>query len=75
MLTTKQVSGLKIFLDTKRCVKVDTFVDVIDKVCSIDEDDAVFVLFIVDDDNVSDELSIILISVDTVNGRVVFSDE
>ena len=67
---------MKIFLDIKRCAKVDTFVGVIDKVCSIDEDDAVFVLLIVvDDDSVSDELSIILISVDTVNGRVVFSDE
>lgn len=50
--TTKQVSGLKIFFDTKRCAKVDNFVDDIGKVCSMDEDEAVFELFIVDDDNV-----------------------
>jgi hypothetical protein len=78
--TTKQVSGLKIFFDIKRCAIVVNFV--VGKVCSIDDDDAVFVLLIVDDDKVSSvsivkqvccslhELSIILISVETINGRV-----
>ncbi len=52
-ITTKQVSGLKIFLDIKRCIRVDNFVDDMGRVCSIDDDDAVFVLLMVDDDNVS----------------------
>ena len=89
MFTTKQGSGLKIFLDTKRWAIV---------VVSIEDDEAVFVLFIVvdDDDRVSSvptqsksflsirsndqsllivkqvrcSLSIILISAETMNGRV-----
>lgn len=53
------------------------------RVCSMDDDELVLVLFIVDDDKVSSllfvrrlccslrERSIILISVETVNGRVL----
>jgi hypothetical protein len=65
VFTTKQVSGLKIFLEIKRCAIV---------VDSIDDDEPVFVLLIVveDDDKVS-SVSIILISVETINGRVRFS--
>jgi hypothetical protein len=50
-LTTKQVSGLKFFLEIKRWVNVDTFVGIMDSVCSMDEDEVVFVLLSVDDES------------------------
>jgi hypothetical protein len=42
---------LKIFLEIKRWVNVDTFVGIMDSVCSMDEDEVVFVLLSVDDES------------------------
>lgn len=51
--TTKQVSGLKIFFEINRCVRIGTLIDAVGNVCSIEDVEAVLELFNVDEDDVS----------------------